>query len=177
MAVLQDGTGGIHLLLPDGPPVERGDSLRVRGVLAQESGLAELQAVQYTVVEAPPRVPDPTPLTVASAAGEPYEGQLVRVRGVVTARSDNQGGSYFVLEGQSEDADAQVTVFVAERHAERIPLDWVESGDRVSVTGIAGQFELSYQVEPRGADDLAAIGTGATYLWWGLYAQIGRAHV
>jgi PAS domain S-box-containing protein len=170
MAVLQDVTGGLHLLLPDGPPVERGDSLRVRGVLGQETGLAELRVLTYTVVEADRRVPAPIPLTVASAAGERYEGRLVRVRGTVTARSDNQGGSYFVLEDQGEETDAQVTVFVAERHARRIPLGWVESGDAVSVTGIAGQFELSYQVEPRGADDLAAIGTGATYLWWGLYA-------
>lgn len=63
VAVLQDGTHGIHLLLPDGPLIERGDSLLVRGRLTKQRGLVKIDVSQYRVVAGAPRVPAPIPLT------------------------------------------------------------------------------------------------------------------
>ncbi|MFB6247326.1 MAG: ATP-binding protein [Salinibacter sp.] len=167
IGALQDQTGGIHVILPGAESLRRGDSVRVRGVLRHEAGLAQLEGLGYRRVDASRRVPDPVRLTVPSAAGERHEGSLARVSGKITSRSSNRGGEYFVIR-EMEGADAQLTVFVSNRHADRIPLSGFEEGDEVAVTGIISQYDLSYQVLPREAGDLAQVGQAQTYLWWAL---------
>ena len=164
---LQDGTGGIHVRLPEARALSRGDSARVWGVLRHEAGLAQIAGIGYERVEAARRTPDPVPLSVPSAASDRHEGQLARVDGTITARSANRGGEYFVLR-EDESSDAQLTVFVSNQHTERIRLGRFDEGDRVEVTGIISQYDLSYQVLPRGEDDLARIGQAWTYLRWAL---------
>ncbi|MCS3628860.1 signal transduction histidine kinase [Salinibacter ruber] len=164
---LQDGTGGIHVRLPDARALSRGDSARVWGVLRHEAGLAQIAGIGYERVEAARRTPDPVPLSVPSAASDRHEGQLARVDGTITARSANRGGEYFVLR-EDESSDAQLTVFVSNQHTERIRLGRFDEGDRVEVTGIISQYDLSYQVLPRGEDDLVHIGQAWTYLRWAL---------
>ncbi|WP_272502895.1 ATP-binding protein [Salinibacter ruber] len=164
---LQDGTGGIHVRLPEARALSRGDSARVWGVLRHEAGLAQIAGIGYERVEAARRTPDPVPLSVPSAASDRHEGQLARVDGTITARSANRGGEYFVLR-EDESSDAQLTVFVSNQHTERIRLGRFDEGDRVEVTGIISQYDLSYQVLPRGEDDLVQIGQAWTYLRWAL---------
>ncbi|MCS4193894.1 signal transduction histidine kinase [Salinibacter ruber] len=164
---LQDGTGGIHVRLPEAWALSRGDSARVWGVLRHEAGLAQIAGIGYERVEAARRTPDPVPLSVPSAASDRHEGQLARVDGTITARSANRGGEYFVLR-EDESSDAQLTVFVSNQHTERIRLGRFDEGDRVEVTGIISQYDLSYQVLPRGEDDLVHIGQAWTYLRWAL---------
>ncbi len=164
---LQDGTGGIHVRLPEARALGRGDSARVWGVLRHEAGLAQIAGIGYERVEAARRTPDPVPLSVPSAASDRHEGQLARVDGTITARSANRGGEYFVLR-EDESSDAQLTVFVSNQHTERIRLGRFDEGDRVEVTGIISQYDLSYQVLPRGEDDLVHIGQAWTYLRWAL---------
>ncbi|MBB4059581.1 signal transduction histidine kinase [Salinibacter ruber] len=164
---LQDGTGGIHVRLPEARALSRGDSARVWGVLRHEAGLAQIAGIGYERVEAARRTPDPVPLSAPSAASDRHEGQLARVDGTITARSANRGGEYFVLR-EDESSDAQLTVFVSNQHTERIRLGRFDEGDRVEVTGIISQYDLSYQVLPRGEDDLVHIGQAWTYLRWAL---------
>ncbi|WP_251954579.1 ATP-binding protein [Salinibacter ruber] len=164
---LQDGTGGIHVRLPEARALSRGDSARVWGVLRHEAGLAQIAGIGYERVEAARRTPDPVPLSVPSAASDRHEGQLARVDGTITARSANRGGEYFVLR-EDESSDAQLTVFVSNQHTERIRLGRFDEGDRVEVTGIISQYDLSYQVLPRGEGDLVHIGQAWTYLRWAL---------
>ncbi len=59
-------------------------------------------------------------------------------------------------------------MFVSNQHTERIRLGRFDEGDRVEVTGIISQYDLSYQVLPRGEDDLVQIGQAWTYLRWAL---------
>jgi len=92
LIALQDRTAGIHALLPDGPTLQRGDSVRVRGVIDQAYGLTQLQGLDYRVVDGPSQVPTPIPLTVTAAAAERYEGQLVRVRARLVTKGSNEGG-------------------------------------------------------------------------------------
>ncbi len=167
VGALQDATAGIHVRLPEARALSRGDSARVWGVLRHEAGLAQIAGIGYERVEAARRTPDPVPLSVPSAASDRHEGQLARVDGTITARSANRGGEYFVLR-EDESSDAQLTVFVSNQHTERIRLGRFDEGDRVEVTGIISQYDLSYQVLPRGEDDLVQIGQAWTYLRWAL---------
>ncbi len=167
VGALQDATGGIHVRLPEAQALGRGDSARVWGVLRHEAGLAQIEGIGHEREEAARRGPDPVPLSVPSAASDRHEGQLARVDGTITARSANRGGEYFVLR-EDESSDAQLTVFVSNQHTSRIRLGRFDEGDRVEVTGIISQYDLSYQILPRSEDDLARVGQAWTYLRWTL---------
>ena len=167
VGALQDATGGIHVRLPGAQSLSRGDSARVWGVLRHRDGLAQIEGLHHERVGSTRRVPAPLPLSVPSAEGERYEGRLARVEGVVTAQSTNPGGEYFVLR-ETQGHEAQLTVFVSDRHAERMRLGRIEQGEQVSVTGIVGQYDLSYQILPREASDLTPTREVPPYLWWGL---------
>ena len=170
LAVLQDRTAGIHVLLPDELAAERGDSLRVRGVVEHAYGLTRLRGIGGRVVEADARRPPPLALTVSTAAGEQHEGRLARIRGRIASKGTNRGGDYLRLQDQGATAPAQITVFVANRHGERFGLDRFAEGDAIEITGVVGQHDFEapydeyYQIEPRGRDDLAQVGWASTYL-------------
>ncbi|MEF8817081.1 MAG: PAS domain S-box protein [Salinibacter sp.] len=165
MGALQDSTGGVHFVATGERGIERGDSLRVWGVLRHVNGLAQIEVFRQKVVDTPPKIPKPVPLTVPSAATEAYEGRLVRVRGVVTARSANRGGEYFVLR-ERQGTDAQLTIYVANQHVERIQPDRFEVGDEATTVGIVGQYDLSYQIHARAKEDLSHVQAPWAYLKW-----------
>ncbi|WP_263784351.1 ATP-binding protein [Salinibacter grassmerensis] len=167
VGALQDTTAGIHVRLQDAPSLSRGDSARVWGVLRHRAGLTQIEGMGYQRVGASRRAPDPVPLSVPSAASDRHEGQFARVNGTITARSSNRGGEYFVLREEAS-SDAQLTVFVSNQHTDRIRLGRFGEGDRVEVTGIISQYDLSYQILPREEGDLAHIGQAWSYLRWTL---------
>jgi len=176
LAVIQDSTGGLHVRLTTGPSVERGDSLHVRGIVQHKYGLTQLEALDYTPVEAPSRVPEPVPLTVSAAAAEHYEGELVRIEGRIFAAGSNEGGDYLRLEEYGNDeTEAEITIFVAERDASRVSLDGFHTGTVVQITGVLGQHDYDapyvdyYQVQPREQADLTRVQIASQYLWWTLY--------
>jgi two-component system sensor histidine kinase BarA len=179
IAVIQDSTAGIHVLLPEGPPVERGDSVRLRGVVDQAYGLTRLQGLDYQIVDAPKRVPPPLPLTVTAATGEHYEGRLARVRGRVASKGSNDGGDFLVLNDPNGEVSSQLSVFVANRHKGRVRLGQFEEGDEIEVTGVLGQHDFSapytdyYQVEPRTQSDLASVGGMSTFLRTTIFVLAG----
>lgn len=179
MAALQDSTGGIHVLLPDGPAVERGDSLRIRGVVDHAYGLTRLRGVEARVVEAEARTPAPLPLTVSTAVVEQHEGRLARIRGRIASKGTNRGGDFLRLQDRGAEAPVQITVFVADRHGDRFGVDRFAEGDAVEVTGVVGQhdfeapFDEYYQIEPRDRADLTEVGWASTYLQVALLILLG----
>ena len=172
---LQDGTAGIHVTVPATLDVERGDSLRIRGVVRHENGLTQLQALQSTVVSDSLRVPSPVPLTVPAARGEAYEGAFVHIRARVVRTGTNDGGKYLLLQDRDASSSAQLSVFVPNQRLSQVNPDRFEAGDQISVTGVLGQHDYTapytdfYQVTPREVSDLAVINQTSTYLWMALY--------
>ena len=179
VAVVQDSTGGIHVFLPSGLAVERGDSLRIRGTVKHNYGLTQLRDAEGRVVETDSRLPAPLPLTVSTAVEEQYEGRLARLRGRIASKGTNEGGAYLRLQDRGGTVPAQITVFVANRHGQRFGLDRFAEGDAVEVTGVVGQYDLEapyndyYQIEPRDRSDLTQVGGGSTYLWGVLLVLAG----
>ena len=179
IAVIQDSTAGIHVLLPSGPPVARGDSVHVRGVLDQAYGLTRLQGIDHQNVNVPPQAPAPLHLTVTAAVGERYEGRLVRVEGRILAKGANEGGDYLLLEGRNASESPQMRVFIGDRHRGRFGLDRFEEGGEVEVTGVVGQHDFEapyadyYQLEPRDRSDLAEIAWAPGYLRAAIYVLAG----
>ncbi|MFB6278732.1 MAG: ATP-binding protein [Salinibacter sp.] len=179
LTALQDSTAGIHALLPNGPTLQRGDSVRVRGVIDQAYGLTQLQGLDYRVVDGPSQLPTPLPLTVTAAAAERYEGQLVQVRARLVATGSNEGGDFMQLVDRDGETSARLMVFVANRHMGRFQLDRFGEGDEVRVTGVLGQHDFDapytsyYQIEPRTQDDLALSGGLSPYVRTVLYVLGG----
>ncbi|MFB6097540.1 MAG: ATP-binding protein [Salinibacter sp.] len=176
---LQDRTGGIHVLLPEGPSLARGDSVRVQGVVEYKYGLTQLRALDYDVIEAESRLPAPLPLTVPTADGERYEGEFVRVRGEVLRVSSNKGGKYLLMGDRGGETTAQISVFVPNRSLSRVRLGRFEAGDEVAVTGVLSQHDFTkpyseyYQVLPRDKADIARIGVLSPYLRIGFFVLLG----
>lgn len=169
LVYMQDETSGIAVRLRGSPAVQRGDSLRVTGVVRHQYGLTRLQALDHDQIETESRVPAAVPLTVTTANEEAYEGQLIQVRGQVVANRTNDGGRYLLLQDQAEGASERLAVFVPTRRQLAIQLDGYEVGDEVTVTGILGQHDYSapydeyYQVLPRDARDVSKSGIISPY--------------
>ncbi|MFB6272891.1 MAG: ATP-binding protein [Salinibacter sp.] len=179
MVVLQDSTGGLHVVMPAGASINRGDSIRVRGIVAHEYGLTQLQGLDYRRIDGPARSPAPLPVRVTAAIGEQYEGRLVEVQGHVASTGSNAGGEYLLLSGRTDATSSRLTVFVANRHTGRIGIDRFEKGDDITVTGVVGQHDFDapyteyYQLEPRSRSDLARVGGMPSDLRTALYVLGG----
>lgn len=173
---IQDPTGGIFLYRREpGAPVERGDSVVARGVLGSYAGKLQVNVTEYRVVPAPARVPEPTTVEISGRRLERAEGTVITVTGRLVSLSSNAGGRLLVLQG-FEDPDQRVTVFLPFERLASFDLTRFEAGDRVRVTGLAGQFDPEpphddlHQVYPLGPDSLETVGVAAQ-LWrrlaWG----------
>ena len=157
---VQDATAGLAVQLPEGPNVRRGDSLLVRGVVEHQYGLTRIRGLDYRRVATMTDYPSPVPLPVTAAAGESYEGRLVRVRGKVIVNRTNDGGQYVLLEDEAENTEARLAVFVPNRRLDEIDLSSFGPGAEIAVTGVLSQHDRSapyddaYQVLPRDQADL-----------------------
>jgi uncharacterized protein YdeI (BOF family) len=152
---LQDDTGGIYVSLPDALDLDLDTRVRVTGTLAQ--------AAQQTVLNA--KAASVTALGEAGAVGprdvttgevgEPVEGLLVRVGGRVTkAVEDDQpyGFKVYIDDGSGE---IQVFVHIVDGQPVIDTASLAVDQD-ITVTGLAAQYETTYEVAPRSTGDLVA---------------------
>ena len=158
---IQDGTGGLRLVLPDGSgPVLAGDSVLAYGVVSQHLGTLELAAPSVLKVDAERREIHPIRLPDDDPNLEAVEGQLVEVRGHVTQSDSTAGGRLLVLISGT----TATQVYAYRFRASPITFGDIEVGDYVSVRGIAAQHDLaepftnSYVVFPRSSADVRRVG-------------------
>ncbi len=159
---VQDAWGGVRIDRPEGPAVTRGDSIVATGRLAFREGVAVLDRPRVRVVAGPRVVPAAVPYDAADP--ESVEGRLVTVEGVVTGFNPVSAGNALLL---SLPGGPGIVVFVYADRDEDIPLNVYAPGDRVRVTGIAGQFDReapfrqAYQIYPRTPDDVVRLSMSA----------------
>ena len=162
---IQDDSAGLWVFSKSvDAQVHAGDSVIVRGLVHHYRGMVELVAEQVRVVPGPPRPPTPVVLTAAGAAVAPYEGRLVRVRGVAGAHGVSEGGRWVRLRAPDAAQPDSVTLWVGPTHADPPQLADVVAGDLIEVTGVAAAYRDNpgdarvWQVVPRGTADVAVIG-------------------
>ncbi|WP_433936603.1 DNA-binding protein [Sorangium cellulosum] len=150
---LQDATSGIYVSLPDAPDLELDVRVRVTGKLGQVAQQTVLQADADSVTVLGGVGPiEPTDVTTADV-GEQVEGLLVRVSGSVTrAVEDDQpyGFKVYIDDGSGE---TQVFVHIVDGQPV-IDTASLAVDQAISVTGLAAQYEATYEVAPRRAGDL-----------------------
>jgi len=154
---IQDGTAGIAAYPGSGSvgdfpnDVQRGDLVRLRGVLKEFNALLEIDPVlEYEVISSGNPLPAPVVVT-PDAIGENLEGQLVTIENA----NFIDGGSVFGVGNYTFTANGSASeIYIRTNHpllGENIPLA------NVSITGIVSQFNSQYQVLPRDPDDIVVV--------------------
>ena len=174
---VQDERGGVEVsggVLADGRRVRAGEPVVVTGTLGFRNGVATVEPRAVRRGAGRPRVP--APVAYDAAMTEALEGRLVEAEGVVVGQSQVAAGRALMV---SLDDLALVVVFAFEGQPDPVSFEGLGAGDRVRVTGVAGQFDRaapyaeSYQIYPRGPDDVARAGIPASaYRWVALGAGL-----
>lgn len=159
IAFLQDQTAGIAVRLPENTTVQRGDLLRVRGVVHYENGLTYLDGLSTTTGRVLAWKPDPMPTTVSTATRGNYEGRLVRVQGQVATKRNAPDGHYLVLTDGKQHTDHHIAVFVRRSRTAPNHFEQFAIGDDVQITGILSRYadspvDVAHLVFPRDRRDL-----------------------
>ncbi len=165
---LQDGTGGLRLLLPPGAePLLTGDSVLVHGVVGHRLGMLEMVAPSVRVIPGPTRRVDARHLRNDPLPGggrgpdiEAHEGEFVEIEGtVLQIDSTGAGRQIMMLAGST-----LVSVFAYRVRANPIQFRGVRAGGYLRVRGVAVQHDLmppfsgSYVVYPLAEGDVRRIG-------------------
>ncbi|WP_437640627.1 DNA-binding protein [Sorangium sp. So ce854] len=150
---LQDTTGGIYVSLPDALDLDLDRRVRVTGRLGQtaEQTVLNTEATSVAALDGAGSV-EPRDVTTGEV-GEPIEGLLVRVSGSVTrAVVDEQpyGFEVYIDDGSGE---VQVYVHIVEGQPV-VDMASLAVDQVIEVTGLAAQYEETYEVAPRRAGDL-----------------------
>ncbi|WP_437805740.1 DNA-binding protein [Sorangium sp. So ce1078] len=150
---VQDASGGIYVSLPDALDLGLDTRVRVTGRLGQtaQQTVLNAEAASVTVLDGAGSV-GPTDVMTGDV-GEPVEGLLVRVSGAVTtAVEDDQPYGFKVY---IDDGSGEIQVFVHIVDGEPVIDTSSFAVDQIiQVTGLAAQYEATYEVAPRRAGDL-----------------------
>jgi uncharacterized protein YdeI (BOF family) len=150
---IQDDTGGIYVQLDQKLNIGLGTQVRVQGTLDEQNKLrvlkslpSEIEQVQGTRTVAPRSVR-------TGDIAEALEGRLVQVTGNVTQTF--QDDSPYGYELYIDDGSGEVQVYVyLTAGFDRATLEALTAGQRITVVGLAAQYEAQYEIVPRQRSDL-----------------------
>jgi hypothetical protein len=149
---IQDYTGGIYVSVADNLGFALRQQVRVRGQLADSSGLLILNNV--TDIKARGRSPRVQPLPITTGAvGEATEGKLVRITGKITQPIVNDLPFGFII--VVNDGSGEVNSFV--NASTGIDVSGISLGQTIEVTGFSGQFADHFEVDPRVQGDIKVV--------------------
>ncbi len=160
LIAIQDSTAGIVVRLGDTTPRPVvGTWLEVTGVLADPYGQLEVRGLSSVRATGPAALPAPLGIDGAGL-GEAVEGRLVTVEGVAEARpaKATSGDLSFVV------TTGHGSVRIAVDASAGIAATAVSAGDRLRLTGVAGQRASrkgaadGYRIWLRGPADVARLG-------------------
>lgn len=154
---IQDKTGGIYISTQTNHRLKLGDTAEVTGVLGQSYGLTIVTPSNGRSVLIKHDDHSVTPQRIATGhVNEASEGRLVNIRGVVSqqvARDLPYGYKFYVNDGTGE-----IQVFVSTSC--NLDLSQIAVGKPVNITGFSGQFDTTYEVQPRIQKDINVLQSG-----------------
>jgi uncharacterized protein YdeI (BOF family) len=151
---IQDKTGGIYISTQTNHRLKLGDTAEVTGVLGQTFGLTIVTPSSGRSVLIKRDNDNVTPQRIATGSvNEASEGRLVTIRGNVSQAVSSDlpyGYKFYVNDGSGE-----VQVFVSTSC--NLDLSQMSLGQKVSITGFSGQFDTTFEVQPRIQRDLKVL--------------------
>jgi DNA/RNA endonuclease YhcR with UshA esterase domain len=151
---IQDKTGGIYISTQTNHRLKLGDTAEVTGVLGQTFGLTIVTPSSGRSVIIKRDNDNVTPQRIATGSvNEASEGRLVTIRGAVSQAVSSDlpyGYKFYVNDGSGE-----IQVFVST--SSNLDLSQMSLGKAVNITGFSGQFDTTYEVQPRIQRDLKVL--------------------
>jgi uncharacterized protein YdeI (BOF family) len=151
---LQDKSGGIYVSIQTNLGLQLGDQVEVTGQLADAFGLLILVPTGPSDVKLKGHGQKVTLATVSTGSvNEATEGRLVGVEGIITqaVTSDLPYGYKFYI----NDGSGEIRIYVSA--STNIDLRGLTLGQRVRVSGFSGQFDTTYEVNPRLQADIRVL--------------------
>jgi uncharacterized protein YdeI (BOF family) len=152
---LQDSSGGIYVKLAQKLGFGLEARVRVTGTLDEQNKLrilkaepADVQTLQGTGQVSPRNVS-------TSGVNESVEGSLVRVTGNVSQTFQDDAPYGYKLYINDGSGEVQVFVHVSAGF-DKSALQALPLGQRITVVGLAAQYETTYEVAPRQPSDLTS---------------------
>ena len=147
---IQDGTAAIPCYGTNLSSVLKGDSITATGVLFDFNGLLEISPTSSFTNHGPTTNNIPLNIPITSA-GEPLEAQLIRIENVTFVQSGNLAAGNSTV----QITDGTNTLDVRINGTTNIDGTPIMAGP-VTITGVLGQFNTSYQIVPRSTNDIVA---------------------
>jgi uncharacterized protein YdeI (BOF family) len=150
---LQDGSGGIYVKMTQKQTFGLDAKVRVTGTLDEQNKLRILKAEPAGVKQLD-GTQQVSPKTVGTGAvNESVEGQLVQVSGNVTRTFQDDSPYGYKLYINDGSGEVQVFVHVSAGF-DKAALQALAANQRITVVGLAAQYETTYEVAPRQPSDL-----------------------
>mgnify|MGYP000497005887 CR=1 FL=1 len=152
--VIQDATGGVYVGLTDLLTIPLDQKVRVTGTLTQVAQQTVLAAIKADVTEIAGMTMTFMPVdTKTGDVNETIEGTLVRLTGSITQPVVDD--SPYGMKVFMDDGSAETQVFVhLVGGMPVIDTSKLMMGQMITVVGVGAQYETTYEVTPRKADDL-----------------------
>jgi len=152
--VIQDATGGVYVGLSDLLTFPLNQKVRVTGKLSQVAQQTVLATTKADVSDVAGMTMTIMPVdTKTGDVNEQVEGKLIRVTGKVTQTLMDD--SPYGMKLYVDDGSAEVQVFVHLVAGKPIiDASMLAIDQMVTVVGVGAQYETTYEVVPRKADDL-----------------------
>ncbi len=151
---IEDKTGGIYISTQTNHRLKLGDTAEVTGVLGQSFGLTIVTPSSGRSVIIKRDNDNVTPQRIATGSvNEASEGRLVTIRGTVSQAVSSDlpyGYKFYVNDGSGE-----IQVFVST--SSNLDLSQMSLGTAVIISGFSGQFDTTYEVQPRIQRDLRVL--------------------
>lgn len=152
--VIQDETGGVYVGLADLLTFPLDQKVRVTGKLSQVAQQTVLAASKADVSEVAGMTKAVMPVdTKTGDVKEPVEGELIRVAGKITQAVMDD--SPYGMKVYIDDGSGEIQVFVHLVAGKPvIDTSMLMIDQSITVVGVGAQYEATYEVTPRKADDL-----------------------
>jgi DNA/RNA endonuclease YhcR with UshA esterase domain len=150
---VQDASGGLYVKVAQKLDLGLGGKVSVTGTLGQQNQLRILTS-EPTSVRKLSGTQQVSPREVTTGGvNESVEGSLVKVSGNVTRMFQDDSPYGYKL--YIDDGSGEIQVFVhVSAGFDPAMLRALTSGQRLTVTGLAAQYETTYEVAPRQPSDL-----------------------
>lgn len=152
---IQDSSGGIYVKMAEKQTLGLGTKVRVTGILDEQNKLGILKA-EPANVKVLKGTQQAVPKTVTTGAvNESVEGQLIQVSGNITKTFEDDSPYGYKL--YIDDGSGEIQVFAhVSAGFNKASLQELRANQRITVVGLAAQYETTYEVAPRQPSDLTA---------------------
>ncbi|HYH96713.1 DNA-binding protein [Hyalangium sp.] len=150
---VQDSSGGLYVKMAEKQTFGLGAKVRVTGILDEQNQLRILKA-EPAGVKLLGGTEQVSAKTVGTGAvNESVEGQLIQVSGNITQTFQDDSPYGYKLYINDGTGEVQVFVHVSGGF-DKAALQALSAGQRITVVGLAAQYETTYEVAPRQPSDL-----------------------